>query len=68
MFDVVSGFPAGVSDDGWSAGEAAAEGAVLFMATSDGHMTCLDTRAPDSSSTWVIANRKVGHGLWFGAG
>lgn len=60
VFDVVSGFPPGSSDEGWSAGEAAADGALMFLATSDGHLTCHDTRQPDSSSSWVIGNRKVG--------
>jgi hypothetical protein len=48
-------------DNNWSAGDVSADGAVLYLATSDGGLSIVDSRSNSSSSggSAVIANRKV---------
>jgi hypothetical protein len=60
----VWGLLPGVPDDdnNWSAGDVTADGAVLYLATSDGGLSIVDSRNSSSSSggnTVIIANRKV---------
>jgi hypothetical protein len=46
-------------DNNWSAGDVSADGAVLYLATSDGGLSIVDSRCNSSGGSVVIANRKV---------
>jgi hypothetical protein len=59
VWGLVPGIPE--DDNNWSAGDVSADGAVLYLATSDGGLSIVDSRSNSSSigGSVVIANRKV---------
>lgn len=62
VWGIVGGVPDDLDECNWSAGDATPDGSTVFLATSEGQFSLMDTRTANSSSVaphLTIANRKV---------